>query len=330
MKKNAVLIAGIVLSKICFAQDPHFSQYYGSPLTVNPANGGCFTGDSRITGLYRQQWPEYGDPFVTGTVSFEFKPGKYKNEETIDRLAIGGMLMFDRTPDAVLKSQYAYILLAYHKALDENGNHRIGMGFMGGYQEKRIDASGLTFADQFGSGGFQQTGGEAIDAKKISVFDVHAGLLYSYQDETKMFYAGGSVYHITGPKNYFLQNNTVLKTIPRRWNLNAGMNVTLNTVQFATSLLFMRQSGVDEFIFGGAVGIPLPVVHNSFLYLGSWYRLNEAVIPTINLQWQNLNLGFSYDAFIDHRTATKPNSMEISVALRTTRLKEYKVGCFSF
>jgi type IX secretion system PorP/SprF family membrane protein len=215
MKKICGLILMVLLMQLCVGQDPHFSQYYASPATVNPANNGFFTGDVRIAGLYRQQWPQYGDPFVTGTASFEFKPGKFKGVETPDRFSIGGLLMYDRTPDGVLKSQHAYLMVAYHKALDEEGYHRIGAGFMGGYNERRLDMSQLTFADQFGSGGFVSASSEPISNSKISAFDLHAGLLYTYEDDLKTFYAGGSLYHLTHPKNYFLGNNAIYETIPK-------------------------------------------------------------------------------------------------------------------
>jgi type IX secretion system PorP/SprF family membrane protein len=330
MKKTAGLLILVLMQQLCAGQDPHYSQYYASPATVNPATTGFFSGDARITALYRQQWPQYGSPFITGTASFEMKPGKFKNsDEVMDRFAAGVMLMYDHTPDAVLKSQHAYLMIAYHKALDEEGLHRIGAGFMGGYSERRLDMSQLTFADQFGSGGFVYTSGEAIPNNKISAFDLHAGVLYSYEDDFKTLYAGGSVFHLTKPKNYFLGNNTVQETIPLRMNINAGANIAIGNVRYAASLLYMKQGGMDQFIFGGAVGIPLPL-SNSFLYAGSWYRLNESVIPTLNLQWQNLNLGFSYDVFTSNKTLTKPRSMELSLSFRPSAYRDHKTGCYAF
>ena len=37
------------------AQDIHFSQYYASPLTLNPALTGKFNGHFRVSGIYRDQ-----------------------------------------------------------------------------------------------------------------------------------------------------------------------------------------------------------------------------------------------------------------------------------
>ena len=313
-----------------FSQDPHFSQYYASPVTVNPGATGIFDGDMRMAGLFRQQWPQYGEAFVTGTISFEIKPGKFKNDDVNDRLAYGGMLMFDKTPDGILKSQYAYGMFAYHKGLDVEGHKRLGVGVMLGYNQKSLDGSQLTFANQFESGGFNNSvpSGESFSYRRISSFDAHAGILYSYSDENRSFYAGGAVYHLANPKNYFLLNNKVEKYIPKRWDLNAGLNIATDNLHYAGSITMMYQAASIEVLFGGAAGISYS--ENGILYLGAWYRGREAIIPIINLQVQNLNFGFSYDAFVNNKTMAKPKSFEFSIAYRPKQYSDRKTGCFSF
>src|SRR5215218_1451355 len=204
----------LVICSFCTAQDPHFSQYYASQATVNPAAAGMFTGDMKLSGLYRQQWPQYGNAFVTGTLALEWKPQGFKDGQNPNRLAFGGMLMYDKTPDEVLKSQYAAAMVAYHKALDENGNSKLGLGFMLTYNQKMLDASQLTFASQFRSGGFSSSGGEIIASRKTSSFDMNTGLLYSYEDEGRLFYTGASVYHLLQPKEYFLEQNELMNFMP--------------------------------------------------------------------------------------------------------------------
>jgi type IX secretion system PorP/SprF family membrane protein len=313
----------------CLAQDPHFSQYYASQATVNPATTGMFDGDVRISGLYRQQWPQFGSAFVTGTLAMEFKPEGYKDGQNPNRFAFGGMLMYDKTPDGVLKSQYAYATIAYHKALDEEGHSRLGLGFMAGYNQKLLDASQLSFANQFQSGGFSRGTGEFVPSGKTASFDVHAGMLYSYQTEDKLYYAGASIYHILNPKDYFLEQNEDLNTVTRRWNVNAGMNIATENLHYAASALFMHQQKSNEILVGGMIGVPFS--DNGVLYAGSWYRVGQSFIPTVNLQWDKLNLGLSYDTYISSQnTITKPKSIELSLSLRIAPYHDYKTGCFAF
>ena len=51
------------------AQDPAFSQFFASPLTLNPALTGKFNGAVRIAGNYRNQWPQINNAYITSTVS---------------------------------------------------------------------------------------------------------------------------------------------------------------------------------------------------------------------------------------------------------------------
>ncbi|MFZ9207484.1 MAG: type IX secretion system membrane protein PorP/SprF, partial [Sediminibacterium sp.] len=53
------------------AQDPHFSQFFASPLTINPALTGKFDGKYRITSNHRNQWPTINNAFITTTASFD-------------------------------------------------------------------------------------------------------------------------------------------------------------------------------------------------------------------------------------------------------------------
>ena len=210
--KKFVFISLILFCCISeYAQDPHFSQYYASQSMINPAATGMFTGDMKLSGLYRQQWPQYGNAFVTGTMAVEWKPKGFRDGENANRLALGSTMLFDKTPDEVLKSHYAAVMVAYHKALDEAGNNKLGIGFMAVYNQKMLDASQLTFASQFQSGGFSPQGGEIIASNRTSSFDVNTGLLYSYEDEEKLIYTGFSVYHLMQPESYFIQKKSTCK-----------------------------------------------------------------------------------------------------------------------
>ncbi|HYK55270.1 MAG TPA: type IX secretion system membrane protein PorP/SprF, partial [Flavisolibacter sp.] len=62
------LLSAVLSSK---AQDPNFSQFFASPLTLNPALTGKFDGAFRVAGNYRNQWPTINNAFTTATVSVD-------------------------------------------------------------------------------------------------------------------------------------------------------------------------------------------------------------------------------------------------------------------
>ncbi len=52
----------ITISYCSQGQDIHFSQFYASPSTLNPATTGNFKGDYRASGIYRLQQRNYINP----------------------------------------------------------------------------------------------------------------------------------------------------------------------------------------------------------------------------------------------------------------------------
>src|SRR6188768_1352132 len=61
-------------------QDPHFSQYFNTPLYVNPANAGNGIEYMRATLIYRNQWASVASPFVTEG---------FLIDKTVNRLGFG-------------------------------------------------------------------------------------------------------------------------------------------------------------------------------------------------------------------------------------------------
>ena len=64
-KKILFAILSSLLINVLVAQDPHFSQFYASPLTLNPALTGKFDGTFRLAANYRNQWPGIYGTYVT-------------------------------------------------------------------------------------------------------------------------------------------------------------------------------------------------------------------------------------------------------------------------
>src|SRR5215475_13867687 len=148
MKKIFLLpLVGMFFSALSYGQDPNFSQFFASPLTLNPALTGKFDGVYRVAGNYRNQWPTINNAFRTYTASFDV--GILKNRiPEFDQFGIGFLGFADDAGNGVLKNNAFAVSMAYHKALDEDGFHQLGVGFQGGYVGKRLDVTKVTFEDQ--------------------------------------------------------------------------------------------------------------------------------------------------------------------------------------
>src|SRR5436190_15515671 len=117
MRKYILILPALLLTGLLKAQDPHFSQFFASPLTLNPAFTGKFSGSWRLSANHRDQWPSIPKAYVTSTASIDFGILKGRLPET-DVFGIGFSGVTDASANSALKLNYGSISLSYHKALD--------------------------------------------------------------------------------------------------------------------------------------------------------------------------------------------------------------------
>lgn len=242
------------------AQDPAFSQFFASPLTLNPALTGKFSGALRVAGNYRNQWPQINNAFITSTISVDgnILTNKITNG---DAWGVGLMAMTDRTANGTLNSNYLAISTSYQKALDENGWNQLGIGFQGTYATKMLDGTKLNFEDQLDQqGGWSLPSSEVISGHQVnlSYFDLNVGVLFNgSSDGNNDYYLGASVYHITQPQESFTGNSAY--TLHPRVTLHGGYSFPLsqennnNFIHF--SGLYSRQANAVDAMIGGACHI---------------------------------------------------------------------------
>ncbi len=319
MKKSFfVFLCIVVFTLNSLAQDPGFSQFYASPLTLNPALTGKFDGQYRVAGNYRDQWPAVNKAFITSTASLDM--GILRNRLTSgDTWGIGIMAMTDKTASGILTSNYISLSTAYHKGLDEEGLHQIGVGFQGTYSGKRLDGGKLNFEqelDQFG--GWTNPTNEPINNMLVTVsyFDFNAGMLYNGSTNGyNNFYLGASFYHINRPQESF---NGIYYLLNPRFTLHGGgyFPIADNAI-LHLSAIHSRQAGATNTVIGGAVALNAngDLDNPTSLYVGSWLRLGDAVIPYVGLEFNDFRLGASYDVNVSSlKTASQSRGgLEISL-----------------
>ena len=69
MRSFLTALSFLLLTGALQAQDPHFSQFFASPLTLNPAFTGKFDGVWRLAANHRDQWPSIPKAYVTTSAS---------------------------------------------------------------------------------------------------------------------------------------------------------------------------------------------------------------------------------------------------------------------
>lgn len=308
MRKLICICAVFFAALTSRAQDPNFSQFFVSPLTLNPALTGKFDGAFRIAGNYRNQWPTINNAFTTYTVSVDGNILRNSIPE-FDQFGIGVMAFSDKSGNGVLQNNFIALSTAYHKALDENGFHQIGLGFQGTYVNKRLDIASLKFGDMLQSNGFTGISQEDFHDFKLnhSYFDMNAGFLYNgTSNGSNNFYLGASMYHINRHEETF--SDTGHYFLASRLTLQGGGMVPVgynNALHF--SLMHSRQANAVNTQIGGAYMLNLNQDESNptNLYIGSWFRVGDAIIPYVGLEFGDFRLGATYDVNI---SSLKPAS----------------------
>jgi len=295
IKHNIFFVFIILLAVSSEAQDPHFSQYFNSPLSLNPAFTGYYDGKHRLATNFRNQWLGAGDPFTTATVSFDTRVMADRLVKSI--LGIGLLVMGDRTATGAYNSNYASLSTAYHQALDAEGFQHLAVGFQGSLGSRMLDYNRISFNNQFASRGFDLSlsNNENFITRRSSYVDFNFGFMYNYLKDRNRFFIGTSYYHINQPKMSFLGNDEYM--LPARTTVHAGASFLVGTQgELFFSGQFMNQAGVNNATLGAAYGYsPYQMNDNNVFYAGLFYRNQDAVYPYLGYLFNDIQIGLSYD-----------------------------------
>ncbi len=326
--KKAVVIICLFMQSFAFAQDPKFSQYFASPLTLNPALTGYFDGKYRVAVNTRQQWANVGDPYNTYSLSGELK----LNDEfySDDIFSIGLNALMDESFNQVLKS-YAYSAsFSYYKYLDADHNLKFGLAPQVSYVSKALDFDALTVASQYENGTFNMSLPNYLDLKsnKIAYFDFNLGANLSITKNRISTNIGYSIYHLSRPKESLYNDQNV--KIPFRHNVNFSFRYlsTNEMVDLNFSAYYMLQGRNSYNIFGGIVGVKPNFESNIKLNGGLWFRANEQqFFPYVGFEVSNVSLGLNYSVFAKNMTSFQPKTFELSLIVRDKNYTKFKNTC---
>jgi type IX secretion system PorP/SprF family membrane protein len=352
MKRFKKFIAIIFLLKLAgslHAQDPSFSQFFSSPLNVNPALTANINEKWRMITNYRNQWIGPANPFSTGTVSFDNKifqdhVGNYVDE--ITRIGIGGMLMYDQALAGAFKSNYASLNITGNIRLmkkegyelngsrirhiskikmDQTAEQRLGVGFGVIYGHKRLDYGNVDFEEQFTGNGFNRNlpTGEAALLKMKAYFSLSTGLIYSYIKDKTNIDLGVAAFHFNKPSQTFIDDKNHF--LAPRYVIHGNLErMITNSLVLNSNGIYQYQSGASYFSVGGALGYFIPNYEKTIiLNAGAWYWSDNAVVPYLGFRYENFQMGLSYDATISslNEAPNRSHTFELSLILRGTGQK---------
>lgn len=289
LKLPAVILA-VLLAGIAYGQDPVFSQFYASPMQLNPA----FTGVSsapRITLNYRSQHTTYPSAFTTVAASYEHPI--YGTPSSF-----GLRILNDSQLEGLYRNTQASLVYAYDIQVTRELHARIGLS--GGIITSNLDFNGLVFGDIIdpieGAGGV--TAEQLGSASKTAV-DVGAGLLIYVRN----LYTGMSFERLNRPDESLLQiDNNLYAGRPQRFSFHTGAQIDVKRYSnrrrpayVTPNILYTSQARFQQLNVGAYFG------YGSFA-IGGWYRHAfgnaDGFIGAVTFREDIVKIGLSYDAVV--------------------------------
>ena len=297
----------IAIATAC-AQDPQFSQYYQSPLYLNPGFTGI-TNQQRATFIHRIQWPNLPQAFSTFAASYDIWVDELRS-------GFGILATTDKMGSAGWRTTTVNLNYSYKVRLNEKLVFSPGLSF--GYGINGLDRSKLSLGDGL------EFSGVSLDPElqrlgNTQYFDFSAGfVLYS-----KALFFGSAFSHLNTP------NLSILNTearLPMKMVFHGGGRITLNGgIRTVAKPSYLTPSFVYR-IQGSASQLDVGVnYHIDPVSVGVWYRgkpfdqsiinsvQQDALIFTMGIYLKNLTVGYSYDFTTSQLSSASGGAHEISL-----------------
>lgn len=309
-----ILFACMIYSiQYAVSQDIQFSQFYASPIYLNPAFAGNTIQD-RFAINYRNQWAAIPGGFNSFNFSYDHNfDGKN---------GLGVIAVKDVAGSTQLNFTSFGINYSYNYIIKRNLAMRLGVGAE--YAQRSIAVDKLIFPSQL-NGANASTPTYSFDNKPYLDFAT-GGIIYSGQ-----FWAGFALKHITQPTQQVSGITTSLYAVPRLYSVHGGYQIPIKKSskrKVVTSVTpvthYKSQLNWDQADVGA-------YYQHKQLALGAWYRgipflkrnpdenqpkhyvNHDAVVLLVGLYARDFRIGYSYDITISKLRGNTAGSHEISL-----------------
>lgn len=317
-KPLLITLLALLISMNINAQDIHFSQFYASPLNLNPAMTGVMNCTDRLTMSYRNQWASVlkSNAFNTFTASYDRKNtvGRY------DYWGFGFNFWGDRAGELSFATLSPQISGSYSKRMggDRKSAHYLSFGVMGGASNRSLNFLKAKWGLQAKDGQWiANAPSQENEANFDSSFwfgELGAGLLwFSVFDEETSFYIGGAYSHITRPNQSFLLEGVDVP-LYSKITAHAGGDFPVNDqVSLVPGIVTFFQG--PSFQVNGGTSLRLWLDKSRWskqaIQFGLWARISnhwqkaletDAIILSTRLDYNQFTIGFSYDLNVSSLT----------------------------
>ncbi|MBX0293062.1 type IX secretion system membrane protein PorP/SprF [Hymenobacter sp. HSC-4F20] len=286
-------------------QQAQYSQYMNNNYILNPGTTGV-EDYIDIKTSYRTQWTGLEGAPKTYYLSASSSLGKWRttSKRTLrDRRrpfhAIGGLVYNDVTGPTSRKG--AYLSYAYNLVL--RPNLRAALGVSAGMQQFAVDGQQLRFYDTTSYAG----------SAASRVLDGSIGLWVYSSD----FYVGISGAQLLGNKLGFSYELNGLgagvgNTLKRHYFATAGVRVPLNDDWSLVPSVLVKAVNPAPL----SLDLNAKLKYQDLLWAGVSWRAFDSFVGMVGLSYEQLTLGYSYDAGLSELAGYHGGSHEVLLGLR--------------
>jgi type IX secretion system PorP/SprF family membrane protein len=295
------------------SQDFVLSQPYTAAQYLSPASVGNGVYGQRIQSNFKNEsigGSNYARNLVVG---WDRKYNRNASEQA-NYLGVGGQIISEQMEDGLINTNYITFNTAYHLFLDGDdfSNLSIGMGIT--YAQTTLDRTKLNFENSYNpaKGSFDPT--NEIFLPSADRLTVNTGLLYTrHSNDTYLQLSANGFFFAKPEVIYSIYNEAPGMRAAVFMNLERYFN---NDYTFLLHGAFSSRNKEESYFVGGSVSLPIKYEfdHDRRLYLGCFYRQNEAIVPTVNILMDNYIFGISYDINMNGLAAAglRSNSFELT------------------
>lgn len=317
----------LCFSKSAFSQDVHFSQYYFSPLSLNPANTGKYKGDYSFYANYRSQWRTLDNGYNTYSVG-----GDVNLFPKNINISPGILILNDQSANYLKVTKILPSFALHHKI----AGFKLHLGIQPGVVIKTIDFYKHSFPNQlnWNTGSFDNTlpNNETNVGQRFTFFDLNMGFAASKRLGKFEPEIGLAFFHLNKPKESFLENTNNTLPIRQAYNISINYSVTPVIILNFHSLYGITTQASDlvtglnlEFVLSRG-----PFFNNSvfagFMWRNGFDRNIDAGVITAGLKYLNYTLGFSYDITISElkTSVNSRGAYELAFIYRAKSTRPFK------
>jgi len=287
------------------AQDVHFSMTHRAPLLLNPALAGAQQGFNAVLN-FKEQWSPIGKAYSTAQASLDLRLNR---DEAAAAIPVIGLSAYsDLAGEARLKTLHVLAAAGCHLKTGENGT--IGAALSGGFIQRSIDYSGLTWGSQFD--GFSYNPAYVGEAGFTNSFvaDINAGLVWTHKkgemfmtsNDHHRFLAGLSVSHVNQPKDWSFSGTNEKLNMRIAFHGEGLIGLKNTPLSLEPAVAYFRQGELQELLAGSMIWYTLKeeskvtgYVKGTAVAGGLHWRNKDALIAALAFRFDRYSIGFSYD-----------------------------------